>query len=917
MKKLPGILFAFFLGISMAQAQPGSLDLSFTTNAADSLVYAVAVQPDGKILLGGAFNNVASGNPRNRIARLLPSGLIDTSFGTPAGANDVVYAIALQSDGKVVIGGQFTTVNGTGRSCIARLTTAGAIDPTFNPGTGAEPLFSVINAVAILPDGRIVAGGSFSGFNGSSRDNIVVLNSNGSVDDSFVPDFINGAIQALAAQPDGRIVIGGYFSTVNFNSHANIARLSFNGKEDPTFGTNSGPNSGVLALALQSDGKVVIGGEFNQVDGTSRGHVARLNSNGNLDTTFTSGTDASDTVLSLTLDGSGKTLLGGFFQTFNGAFRGGIVRLNANGNADTTFNAGTGTDGTVRAIATQNDAKVVIGGGFSSVNGVTRNFAARLNGESVFEFSSPGYFALENSGSATVTVRRLGGTNSTVSVNFATSNLTAFAGSDYTSTNGTLTFSAGQTNKTFTVPIANDVLPEFNESLLVQLSNPTAGALLGAISSATVAIIETNSAAIFEFETNSYRILESVGQLLVKVYRTGGGSSTSSVNYATIAGNALAGSDYVATNGTLTFTPTDVSQFISISILDNWPVEGDEAFSSRLSSPSAGALLGSNTNATVTIIDQALSYEDLYGHNLRIESVEDLFIDRFMGSFSNRLTIRNTSSGTSLPGTVRLTSLDPAFNRVYNLPAIPGRATATLIVGGLAPFASDCPFDHAPPGSCTNKFFATVFEPTTNGVTAQDSRMIFVVVNTQPPTGGVPVGGGGLPAPGFNPPPFMTNLLISGASQIDEGAFSDYTAAALLSNGTTNTAVIPAWSSSAFQISSAGRLTTSEVIANTAVAVRATVTMNDVTKTGTNTVTVLDIPAPQINNVKGTNNAISFTILGSAGRRYAVDKAIALTNPPPWVPLSTNVANLGGTLQFSEPRMLPPGARFYRARRVP
>jgi hypothetical protein len=327
-------------------------------------------------------------------------------------------------------------------------------------------------------------------------------------------------------------------------------------------------------------------------------------------------------------------------------------------------------------------------------------------------------------------------------------------------------------------------------------------------------------------------------------------------------------------------------------------------------------VLGVNSNANVTILDTAFSYEDLYGHMLRIEAVESVFQDQFFSSFSNRVTIRNHSTGTSLPGFVQLTSLDPALNVHFSLPSIKGGDAADVIVGGPANFAPDCPFSN-PIGSCTNRFFATVFEPTTNGLTAQDSRMIFSVINTQPPTGGVPVGGGGLPDPRFNPPPFLTGTLITGPAQVDEGSFADFSAAALLSNNTTNTAVIPDWSSSAFQISSAGRLTTDEVSANTPVAVVAVVTLGADTKAGTNMVTVLNLPPPQISNLQAAGANFGFTITGAAGRRYAVDRAPTLGNPPPWAPLTTNTADASGVLLFSEPKVVGPGSRFFRARRIP
>src|SRR5436305_9862329 len=200
-------------------------------------------------------------------------------------------------------------------------------------------------------------------------------------------------------------------------------------------------------MALQSDGKTVIGGYFGNVDSVARRYVARLNADGKLDTGFSSGTGPDSNLSALALQPDGKIYVGGLFISFNGTNRGGIARLNATGGLDATFNSNPGASGSVRGIAVQSDGKVVIGGGFSSYSGSSFGNVARVVGDSILDFAAPGFFALENGGTATVNIGRAGDTNSTVTVNFATSNLTAIAGRDYTATNGTLTFTAGQTTK--------------------------------------------------------------------------------------------------------------------------------------------------------------------------------------------------------------------------------------------------------------------------------------------------------------------------------------------------------------------------------------------------------------------------------------------------------------------------------------
>ena len=135
-------------------------------------MYAVAIQADGKVLIGGEFTTV-SGTSRNAIARLNGDGTLDTGFDPGAGANDWVKDVAVQPDGKVLIGGDFTTVNGTGRNRIARLNGDGTLDTGFDPGAGANYW---VSAVAIQADGKVLIGGGFDTVDGTARKRIARLN---------------------------------------------------------------------------------------------------------------------------------------------------------------------------------------------------------------------------------------------------------------------------------------------------------------------------------------------------------------------------------------------------------------------------------------------------------------------------------------------------------------------------------------------------------------------------------------------------------------------------------------------------------------------------------------------------------------------------------------------------------------------
>jgi uncharacterized delta-60 repeat protein len=358
----------------------GSLDTSFDAGTgADSAVRSVVVQADGKVLIGGDFTTV-DGVARNRIARLNADGSLDTGFDPGTGANAGVQAVAVQADGKVLIGGSFITVDDVARTSIARLNVDGSLDTSFDPdliaGTGGD----WVNAVAVQADGKVLIGGHFETVDNISRNHIARLNTNGTLDTSFDPGTgASAVVNALAVQND-EVIVGGAFATIDGVSRPRIARLDSDGSVDTSFDPGDGMNNNVWSVAVQVDGKVLAGGTFTEVDGTGRNRVARLNGDGSLDVGLDPGTGASNQVEAVVHQADGKVLIGGYFTTVDGEDRKGIARLNANGSLDTSFDPGTGADpAVVRAVAVQPDGQVFIGGNFTKVNNMTRNRIARLS----------------------------------------------------------------------------------------------------------------------------------------------------------------------------------------------------------------------------------------------------------------------------------------------------------------------------------------------------------------------------------------------------------------------------------------------------------------------------------------------------------------------------------------------------------
>ncbi len=354
----------------------GTLDATFSPiTASNGIVRTTAIQSDGKIIIGGYFTYYNE-TQKNRIARLNIDGTLDSTFNIGGGANSTIYTCAIQNDGKIIIGGDFYTYNGTIKGYIARLNVDGTLDDAFNSGTGAN---NIVCTTAIQSDGKIIIGGYFTSYNGTPINHIARLNVDGTLDVTFNPsEGANISIHTIAIQSDGKIIIGGNFTTYNGTSRNKIARLNANGTLDASFNPGTGANNCILTTAIQSNGKIIIGGDFTSYNGTTRNYIACLNTNGTLDATFNPGLGLNDRVNTTLLQSDGKIIVGGWFTNYNGTPINRITRLNTDGTLDPTFNPGTGANSNVWTTAKQNDVKIIIGGAFTSYNGTGRNRVARI-----------------------------------------------------------------------------------------------------------------------------------------------------------------------------------------------------------------------------------------------------------------------------------------------------------------------------------------------------------------------------------------------------------------------------------------------------------------------------------------------------------------------------------------------------------
>jgi uncharacterized delta-60 repeat protein len=353
---------ALALAAPMAPAQAPLPD-DFNPGAND-WVYSLAVQPDGKILVGGYFTTLG-GQTRNCFGRLNPDGTLDTAFNP--GADSYVFSLAMQADAKILVGGVFSTLGGQTRNGIGRLNPDGTLDPAFNPGASGS-----VDSLAVQADGKILVGGQFTTLGGQIRNRIGRLNPQGTLDTAFNPK-ASSSVASLAVQADGKIVVGGGFTTLGTQTRNYLGRLNPDGTLDTAF--DPGANSYVFSLAVQADGKILVGGGFTTLGGQPRNGIGRLNPDGTLDAAFNPG--ANNWVRSLAVQADGKILVGGYFSTLGGQTRNCIGRLNPDGTLDTGFNPG--ADNYVQSLAVQADGKVLVGGGFTMLGGQPRNYLGRLN----------------------------------------------------------------------------------------------------------------------------------------------------------------------------------------------------------------------------------------------------------------------------------------------------------------------------------------------------------------------------------------------------------------------------------------------------------------------------------------------------------------------------------------------------------
>ncbi|MGH8022195.1 MAG: beta strand repeat-containing protein, partial [Limisphaerales bacterium] len=617
-------------GADSVNQPPGQPDPTYNASF-NGAVSALALQTNGELLAGGAFT-LADGLPREYIARLMTNGALDTTFSSylpTAGANAPVQAIAVENSGLILVGGIFTNFNNAPAHYVTRLNANGSTDTGFNPGAAANNPVYAIAQTFVGGQSRIILGGSFTAFNGSQENGLVQLYEGGGVDPGFNAS-ANATVWSMVVQTNGQVLIGGDFTNVDGVAVNHIARLNSDGTLDYGFANAiSNPLEGaagsVRCIALQLDGRILIGGSFTNVDGVPCNYIARLNSDGSLDTSFINAygnpaLGANAPVNTISVQSDSRIVVGGQFTEFNGVSRNHVTRLNSDGSTDLAINFGTGADGAVDASVLQSDGNIVLGGAFTNFDNSFHQNIVRVWGRSIvgsgsFGFSVAGETVSETAGAAPITVVRYGGTAGTnadgsgdvyVNVLTITNSGTAVPGVNYTPLSTRVDFPPGEVQETVHVPVINQVTNtpgQWTVSLLLTNPIPPSLTINSLQNSNTLTILNTSSC--ISFSSPTYSVVKDVpgGAANINLVRQGYTNSAVSVVFSTTGGTARTNVEYTPVPPTpVTFDPGVTNQVVQVPIIDDPSYMGNQTVTMALTNALSAGLVPP-TNATLTIED--------------------------------------------------------------------------------------------------------------------------------------------------------------------------------------------------------------------------------------------------------------------------------------------------------------------------
>ena len=358
---------------------------------------------DNKLFIGGAFTTY-NNQSYPKLVKLNDDGTIDTSFvnyGFNVSPSIQINSLGIQSDNKILAVGFITEYSGVTFKNLIRLNTNGTIDTSYNAGIFCSnsgcSTFTSNSTIAIQSDNKAIIGGNFNFYSGTPSSKIIRLNTDGTIDTSFNigTGFLGSRVHSVNLLSDGKMYVGGEFSQYNGNNYRNLIKLNSDASIDTSFNIGTGfeqvlsgqGTSSVLDTKEQADNKLIVIGNFTRYNGTNINRIVRLNTDGTIDTSFsgvTSGFSGFFNLqqfrpVSLDIQPDGKIVVVGSYITYNGVTVNRIVRLNTDGSIDNTFNTGTGFNATVNQVKVLSDNTILVVGDSSVYNGSSIGYIVRLN----------------------------------------------------------------------------------------------------------------------------------------------------------------------------------------------------------------------------------------------------------------------------------------------------------------------------------------------------------------------------------------------------------------------------------------------------------------------------------------------------------------------------------------------------------
>ncbi len=356
----------------------GSVDSSFAVGSgfSDSVLKIKKIS-DGSILVGGSFKNYGTKGV-NHLVRISDTGTLVPTFLESTGASKKVNTLLPLPDGSVILAGSFSRYADQNSEKIVKVDRHGNIDSSFSVGTGFD---AQVNAAILSPfqSNKYIFAGQFLHYNAQSVGKIIQLNADGTKNSDFNSGSgFNGSVNALASS-NGALLCGGQFTSYNGTTVSGLVKLDSTGSLNPSFSTGGGFNGTVWALAVTADGKIYAAGDFTTYNGVTTQNLVRLLSDGTLDTTFNIGSGFDLPVWSIALDANESVFAGGDFTSFNGNSVSAIAKLNTDGSMDSAFQSASGFDGSVNSIFVNEDFSIFVTGSFTQYQGVAQGRLAKIN----------------------------------------------------------------------------------------------------------------------------------------------------------------------------------------------------------------------------------------------------------------------------------------------------------------------------------------------------------------------------------------------------------------------------------------------------------------------------------------------------------------------------------------------------------